>query len=194
MSGVEFVPHAAQPVMPWANGGGSTRQVAIEPRDGSLARGFLWRVSMAHVASDGPFSLLPGVDRSLWLLDGAGLELTVAGGPVVLDAPLQRFDFDGGDPVHARLLAGPCTDLNVMVARARCQAAFELRSVGPGWSGSLEVGATAVVVVLAGTLQLPGAGVVAARLDALRIAPQVAVAAVAGAAGARWWVARFLPC
>jgi hypothetical protein len=47
---------------------------------------------------------------------------------------------------------------------------------------------------LAGTLQLPGAGVVAARLDALRIAPQVAVAAVAGAAGARWWVARFLPC
>lgn len=117
MSWFRVVPAHEHTVMPWANGGGATRQVAIDPPDGSLAKGFRWRVSRARVTSDGPFSLLPGVDRSLWLVSGAGMRLDVAGTEVVLARSLQRFDFAGEAVVHATLRDGPCEDFNVMVAR-----------------------------------------------------------------------------
>ena len=84
-----------QRVVPWRNGGGSTRQVAIAPPDGGLGTGFAWRVSVAGVAADGPFSALPGIDRSLWLLRGAGMDLDLDGELVRLDRPLQRLDFAG---------------------------------------------------------------------------------------------------
>jgi hypothetical protein len=106
-----------QRVMPWRNGGGSTREVAIDPPDARAGAPFRWRISRASVASDSPFSIFPGVDRSLWLLRGNGLLLDVAGREVRLERPLQRFDFAGETPVHARLLAGAIEDLNVFVAR-----------------------------------------------------------------------------
>ena len=34
---------------------------------------------MAHVARNGPFSSFEGVDRTLSILDGAGLRLDIAG-------------------------------------------------------------------------------------------------------------------
>jgi len=50
--------------MPWKNGGGETVEIAISPQGAGLAD-FDWRVSMATVASDGPFSVFPGIDRTL---------------------------------------------------------------------------------------------------------------------------------
>lgn len=117
-----IVRRAEQPVMPWANGGGSTRQVAIEPANGSLATGFTWRVSCAQVDSDGPFSRLPGVDRSLWLWRGRGMRLSIDGGAIELATPFARCDFAGEVPVVATRLAGACEDVNVMTNRARCHA------------------------------------------------------------------------
>lgn len=108
--------------MPWQNGGGSTRQVAIEPADGSLANGFTWRVSCAQVDSDGPFSRLPGVDRSLWLWRGRGLRLLLDGQELLLATPYARCDFAGEVPVAATRLDGACEDVNVMTNRARCRA------------------------------------------------------------------------
>ena len=121
-----------QRVVPWHNGGGSTREVAVEPADGSLDAGFAWRVSIADVASDGPFSRFAGIDRSLWLLNGAGMELDLDGERVVLDQPLQRFDFAGERAVTARLLDGPTSDLNVMVTRARVAASAAVHAIGEG--------------------------------------------------------------
>lgn len=122
LAAVAIVRRGEQPVMPWANGGGSTRQVAIEPADGSLANGFTWRVSCALVDSDGPFSRLPGVDRSLWLWRGAGVRLSLDGQDVLLATPYARCDFAGEVPVAATRLAGACEDVNVMTNRARCRA------------------------------------------------------------------------
>ncbi len=116
------VRRAEQPLMPWQNGGGSTRQVAIEPADGSLANGFTWRVSCAQVDSDGPFSRLPGVDRSLWLWRGRGLRLLLDGQETLLATPYARCDFAGEVPVAATRLDGACEDVNVMTNRARCCA------------------------------------------------------------------------
>ena len=104
--------------MPWKNGGGETVEVAISPEGASLDA-FDWRISMARVASSGPFSRFPGVDRTLAVLAGSGIRLSVAGqGPVTLGHDTAPFAFRGDDPASADLIDGPIDDLNVMTRRA----------------------------------------------------------------------------
>jgi environmental stress-induced protein Ves len=141
-----------QPVMPWANGGGRTREVAIEPADGSLATGFTWRVSCAQVDSDGPFSRLPGVDRSLWLWRGAGVRLSVDGAEVVLATQYARCDFAGELAVTATRLAGACEDVNVMTNRARCRAEPRLVALHAGDMLPVPTASVWLLLVLDGTL------------------------------------------
>jgi len=43
------------PAMTWKNGGGVTREIICQPL-GAGMDDFDWRVSIAHIASDGPFS------------------------------------------------------------------------------------------------------------------------------------------
>ncbi|WP_337883522.1 HutD family protein [Chromobacterium haemolyticum] len=125
------------PPSPWKNGGGSTRQLLISPAGAGLDD-FDYRVSLASVASDGPFSRFDGVDRQLLILQGAGLELKLDGRDSLRltpgDAPLA---FAGETPAQSRLLDGPLTDFNVMTRRGRYQSrldyltvddAFELRA------------------------------------------------------------------
>jgi uncharacterized protein len=53
----------------WKNGGGKTTEIAVWPPGASLDA-FDWRISMATVEQDGPFSEFPGIDRTLALLKG----------------------------------------------------------------------------------------------------------------------------
>ena len=104
--------------MPWKNGGGETIEVAVSP-DGASLDAFDWRVSMARVASPGPFSLFPGIDRTLAILDGAGLRLSGPEGVVELTASSNPHSFPADVPVEADLPDGAVTDLNVMSRRGR---------------------------------------------------------------------------
>lgn len=104
--------------MPWKNGGGSTTEVAVSPEGAGLDT-FDWRISMAVVAADGPFSAFPDIDRTLSILDGAGLVLHGLGDPVRLLPGTAPFAFPADAAVSAALLAGPITDLNVMTRRGR---------------------------------------------------------------------------
>ncbi len=187
---LELLPLEAQPVMPWANGGGSTRQVAIDPPGASLPSGFRWRVSIAQVGSDGPFSRLPGIDRSLWLLAGNGVRLDVDGREVVLARPLQRFDFAGETPIRGALLAGPCEDLNVMTARDRVAGVAQVHELPAGGRLVVEVAEQALVVVLRGACTANGVVAVATR-DALRVPVAGRCELVAGADGTTLLVAAF---
>ena len=106
--------------MPWKNGGGETCEIAAAP-DGATLDALDWRISMAVVASDGPFSLFEGIDRTLTVLAGE-LELDFGEGrhvPLGPDSP--PFPFAGDDRVEARLIHGEVTDLNVMTRRDRCR-------------------------------------------------------------------------
>jgi environmental stress-induced protein Ves len=60
--------------LPWKNGKGETIELAMN-EGGSLAD-FDWRISMASVTEDGPFSDFSGYQRHLLLLKGIGIELT----------------------------------------------------------------------------------------------------------------------
>ncbi|MBB4482469.1 HutD family protein [Rhizobium etli] len=105
--------------MPWKNGGGETVEIAVSPDDAGLA-GFDWRVSMATVAADGPFSIFPGIDRTLVILEGNGMALDIEGSaPVLLTTASDPLAFPADVPVAARLKDGAITDLNVMTRRDR---------------------------------------------------------------------------
>jgi environmental stress-induced protein Ves len=105
--------------MRWKNGGGETIEIAVSPPDSSLDD-FHWRVSMAHVASAGPFSHFTGVDRSLAVIAGDGIVLRLGGrGEVKLTHAAAPFAFPGDLPVDAKLVGGPIDDLNVMSRHGR---------------------------------------------------------------------------
>lgn len=102
-------------VMPWKNGGGTTTEIMIWPEGSDVTTGFDWRVSMADVASDGPFSLFPDHHRALMILEGKGLALKIADDPAIILVPGdEAVAFDGATPVSARLLDGPVRDFNVI--------------------------------------------------------------------------------
>lgn len=166
-----LIPRDAQPEAAWRNQGGSTREVAAEPRGASAGDPFVWRVSIATVARDGPFSRFAGVDRRLWLLQGKGMLLDIRGRRVRLEAPYAEVSFAGEDDVSAHLLGGPTQDLNLMVDRARVRAEAQVHELPTGevWEVHLAPRSQALVVVLQGTLaaRAPGHALVAGSGDAL---------------------------
>ena len=119
---MQILPKSGFKSMPWKNGGGETIEIMTWPQGSDLSQ-FEWRISMAVVATDGPFSLFPEIDRHLAILKGNGLTLSVGDTPPV---PLTRdgkaFAFAGDSPTTATLTDGPITDLNVMVRRGLWQA------------------------------------------------------------------------
>jgi len=120
--------------MPWKNGLGTTTEILADP-PGALTRGerFLWRVSLADVTANGPFSAFPGYDRTILVAEGAGMALDFDTAPPALVA--ERFvplDFKGEWTTSCRLLNGPIRDFNVMVDRARATARIRiLRGLTP---------------------------------------------------------------
>ncbi len=106
--------------MPWKDGGGQTTEIASHPPGATLA-GFDWRVSIADVATDGPFSSFAGVDRTLVLLAGAGMRLAGASHATELRAPYEPYAFSGEDATSCALVDGPVRDFNLMVRRVRAR-------------------------------------------------------------------------
>ncbi len=105
--------------MPWKNGGGLTEEIAVDPPAADMD-GFDWRLSIAHVETDGPFSRFPGIDRSITVLSGGGMALCVDGAQeVMLLAEGEPFAFEGEAAVTSRNRAGPTMDLNIMTRRGR---------------------------------------------------------------------------
>jgi environmental stress-induced protein Ves len=109
---------------PWKNGAGVTREIAVGP-EGAGSAAFDWRISLAEVERDAPFSAFPGIDRCIVLLRGAGMRLRSDNGALDhrLDRLLVPFDFSGDAPLSASLFDGPSSDFNVMTRRGAWTAA-----------------------------------------------------------------------
>jgi len=114
---MRVIPATACRSMPWKNGGGTTTEIAVSP-EGAGLDDFDWRISMAHVAQDGPFSAFPGIDRTLCVLGGLGITLAFAGkGEVTLGQMSDPFSFAADVAVTGKLHGEPVDDLNVMSRR-----------------------------------------------------------------------------
>lgn len=134
----------------WKNDGGWTTEIASEPMP-DPAQGFRWRVSIADIESDGPFSAFPGIERDLLLLAGTGIELDINdAAPMRLDQRFQRVHFAGEDAVGCRLLAGPTRDFNVMARRGVVSAEVHARPLNGTMLVFVEPGDTWLIHVFAG--------------------------------------------
>lgn len=139
--------------MPWANGRGTTTEMLRdEAPDGTL----LWRLSMASVAEDGPFSVFPGIERNLTVISGPGFRLRGEGIDLPC-RPLEPVAFPGDVTVRAEGTGGIVSeDVNVMTARR-----LPLPSV------TVERGG--ILAATGGTLCLLALGV--AEVDGVRLDP-----------------------
>jgi hypothetical protein len=106
--------------MPWKNGGGRTTEIATHPPGAALDT-FEWRVSLADVERDGPFSLFPGIDRTIVLLDGAGMRLHGVARETVLATPFAPHAFSGDEAIDCSLVAGSVRDFNAMFRRSQAR-------------------------------------------------------------------------
>ncbi|UKA49301.1 HutD family protein [Arthrobacter sp. FW305-123] len=99
---------------PWRNGGGVTRELASHPKAASAQDGaWDWRVSIADVSKAGEFSLFPGMERVITIIEGELLLLTVDDA----EHPLEKyrpFRFSGEAASSATLPTGDIRDLNVI--------------------------------------------------------------------------------
>lgn len=125
---VRIVPGGAFVAAPWKNGGGVTHEIA---RDGCDP--WAWRISLAEVAQDGPFSRFDGMARILTVIEGAGLDLVTPEG-VLCARPFAPLAFSGDLAVEGRLVAGPVRDLNVIYDPLRVEAGVQVVA-GP-WAGA----------------------------------------------------------
>jgi environmental stress-induced protein Ves len=114
----------------WKNGLGWTREIVRWPAG---AADWDWRLSIAEVDKDGPFSPFPDVERELVLLHGEGVRLHFDDGQTVaLLPPHDRHRFAGERALRAELIAGPTQDFNLMWRRGRVEATLLHRPlVGP---------------------------------------------------------------
>jgi len=150
--------------MPWKNGGGVTVEIAIHPQ-GASVDDFDWRVSMATVASDGPFSVFPGIDRTLSVLEGDGILLDVEGEETKLTRESAPLAFAADAHSSARLIGSAITDLNVMTRRGRL--AHKVRRLPvDGTTLSVADGNPALLFCAEGQLDL-NSGCGAVRLEKL---------------------------
>ena len=99
--------------MPWANGRGTSYEIASDRNESGE---WAWRLAMAPVNEDGPFSRIECVNRSLAVVDGAGMQLSVDRKKLQC-LPMQVVRFRGDAITEATLLDGPIMDINLMVRR-----------------------------------------------------------------------------
>ncbi|MEN3293518.1 MAG: uncharacterized protein V7642_2771 [Burkholderiales bacterium] len=120
---LQYFERSALAPMPWKNGGGVTREIVCHP-PGAGMDDFEWRVSIATIAADGPFSIFNGIDRVITLLEGAGMRLRSRDGSFdhALATPLMPFAFPGEASVDCNLLSGESHDFNVMTRRDKLRA------------------------------------------------------------------------
>ncbi len=129
--------------MPWRNGTGVTLEVATgrlrddhdrDDEDDCARSGVAirpseqpwdWRLSIATVDTDGPFSSLPGIDRRIAVVEGAGMILLNDGVEQVL-WPMQPLVFSGDALTSARLISGAVRDLNLMTRRGHVTGRMDI--------------------------------------------------------------------
>ena len=110
--------------MPWTNGRGTSYEVVRGGGDD-----WSWRVAIAPVMEDGPFSSLPGVDRWLAVIDDAPIVLAIDGAECVAHRG-EVVAFAGESQVTAHLPGGPTRDCGLMVRRGAATGCMHV--AGPG--------------------------------------------------------------
>jgi environmental stress-induced protein Ves len=139
--------------MPWANGRGTSYEIASDRNE---AGEWSWRLAMAPVIEDGPFSRIECVNRSLAVVEGAGMLLSVDRKKLQC-LPMQVVQFRGDAVTEATLTDGPIMDINLMVRRKEADGEMAIVSDTRLLNGAIivvAVGGSAQVMVGESTIDL----------------------------------------
>ena len=168
MALVTELPASGYTAMPWRNGAGVTHEIAIDDTPGDSAAPFRWRLSMADLAGDGPFSEIADVDRILVLLAGDDVRLVIDGADPATLGRHEAIAFPGDVPTSLTMAPGAGRDLNLMWDRTRAEGAVEVLAVGDERSLDAPV---AFAIALGGPAEVVVGGEAFAlgEQDALRI-------------------------
>lgn len=147
----------------WKNGLGTTSEIAIHPEGASLAKGdFLWRVSSARINAASAFSEFPFHDRTLVILEGAGVRLFHQFSPedeaeVVELPPLEPYEFPGDIPSRCELLEGSVVDFSVFARKGEVEVQTRVVRLKPDETFSWEIaGRWNFAFAASGTFQTEG--------------------------------------
>lgn len=141
----------------WRNGLGWTREIHAASAAGEGGEAWDWRLSIAEIEADGPYSAFPGVEREQVLLSGEGLVLDFGhGGERRLEPPHGRQRFGGGGALQARLRAGRVEVFNLMWRPTKVAAQLWHRPLVDSMLLFVDPGSTWVVHVMAGQATLDG--------------------------------------
>ena len=131
----------------WKNGLGWTREIARSEGSGEWS----WRLSIAEIEDDAPFSTFEGIDRELVLLTGNGLQLSFADGAQhTLLPPHDRLRFAGERGALGTLIDGPTQDFNLMWRRNAIDAQLWHRPLVGPMVVFVEPGSTWAIHLIAG--------------------------------------------
>lgn len=140
--------------MPWKNGGGTTTELYVEP---GADTAFLWRVSIADVAADGPFSIFAGYDRHIMAIEGSGMVLEGGpNGPIDVNPRFVPRSFSGDWSIASRLVSGPVRDFNLMSRRESVESSLTCMEVTASLQLGGEPGVTTFAYLLIGELEVDG--------------------------------------
>jgi len=139
--------------VPWKNGHGITRELAKEAN----AASFSWRLSIADVAGDGPFSRFVGMRRILTVVAGKGMELIGLNGTLQADLGVP-VEFDGALEIASRLKDGPLRDLNLIFDPRVCNGQVSALMERESLSLHSRSGRVYALYCMEGSLELIGGG------------------------------------
>lgn len=100
------------PATAWRNGGGTTRELVAWPTPGD----WRWRMSVATIEANSPFSRYDGITRWFAVLSGAGVRLDINGKSHTLTPLDGPICFDGAAATACERINGTTQDFNLMVS------------------------------------------------------------------------------
>ncbi len=103
---------------PWKNGKGNTLEIAIDAQ-----KPYLWRLSLASLVESAPFSLFPGYNRTLVLLNGGPITLSHKGKPEKLLRPMESYAFSG-EWETSSTVQSPGDDFNAFALQGKAKASI----------------------------------------------------------------------
>jgi environmental stress-induced protein Ves len=135
----------------WRNGMGVSWDIASWPPD---ADDFGWRLAIARIDGDVPFSHYPEVDRVFTLIEGQGLDLEFEGRPTLhVESLFVPHPYPCDVPTFCRLRIGPCRALNLFLRRGQWRADVDILSS----NAEIAHPGPILMFALAGTSRVDGA-------------------------------------
>lgn len=142
---------------PWRNGGGITRTLMRQEVDGKP----LWRISVADITGNAPFSRFEGLDRQAVLVEGHNVTLCGDWGAWSMNSVGDTARFPGELSVHTEIGCSLARFWNVMADRSRMR--IDLR-VSSSPSESMSAVGSGALMLMSGEAEVLVSGQLCATL------------------------------